>query len=162
MESVTRITQVWSGAILVSFGGGMVGMILWLMHVVVVGWWMVKPWKRFLCAQYHWKSITEMYIASPLCALAFGYFVFPCNRCNKEHFELELELELLLRVALRITKGPRYVIIFFFWVISMISCSNMLTQAAHLHNNSHVNVITWISNFIPHFTEHVITYPCWD
>ena len=34
MESVTRITQVWSGAILVSFGGGMVGMILWLMH----GW----------------------------------------------------------------------------------------------------------------------------
>ena len=25
-------------------------------------------------------------------AHAFGYFVFPCNRCNKEHFELELEL----------------------------------------------------------------------
>ena len=37
MESVTLITQIWSGAILVSFGGGMVGMILWLMHVVVVG-----------------------------------------------------------------------------------------------------------------------------
>ena len=31
--------------------------------------------------------------------------------------------------------------IFFFWVISMISCSNMLTQAAHLHNNGHVNDI---------------------
>ena len=96
MESVTLITQIWSGAILVSFGGGMVGMILWLMHVVVVGWWMVKPWKRFLYAQYHWKSFTEMFIASPLCALAFGYFVFPCNRCNKEHFELELELDVIV------------------------------------------------------------------
>ena len=20
----------------------------------------------------------------------------------------------------------------------------------------------WMSNFIPHFTGHVITYPCWD
>ena len=52
--------------------------------------------------------------------------------------------DLLLRVSPRITKGPSYVIIFFFWVISMISCSNMLTQAAHLHNNGHVNVIIMI------------------
>ena len=34
--------------------------------------------------------------------------------------------------------------IFFCWVISMISCSNILTQAAHLHNNGHVNVIVMI------------------
>ena len=52
--------------------------------------------------------------------------------------------ELLLRVSPRITKGPMYEIIFFFWVISMISCSNMWTQAAHLHNNGHVNVIILI------------------
>ena len=27
---------------------------------------------------------------------------------------------------------------------------------------SMVEVWKWISNFIPHFTEHMITYPCWD
>ena len=25
-----------------------------------------------------------------------------------------------------------------------------------------IQVWEWISNFIPHFTGHVITYPCWD
>ena len=25
-----------------------------------------------------------------------------------------------------------------------------------------VDVWEWISNFIPDFTEYVITYPCWD
>ena len=29
-------------------------------------------------------------------------------------------------------------------------------------NGATVEVYEWISNFIPHFTEHVITYPCWD
>ena len=52
--------------------------------------------------------------------------------------------ELLLRVSPRITIGPRDVIIFFCWVISMIACTNMLTQAAHSHNNGHVNVIIMI------------------
>ena len=28
--------------------------------------------------------------------------------------------------------------------------------------NCTVSVKEWISNFIPHFTGHVITYPCWD
>ena len=32
----------------------------------------------------------------------------------------------------------------YLFLISMISCSNMLTQAAHLHNNGHVNVIIMI------------------
>ena len=29
-------------------------------------------------------------------------------------------------------------------------------------NSATVEVWEWISNFIPHFTGHVITYPCWD
>ena len=29
-------------------------------------------------------------------------------------------------------------------------------------DGSTVEVWEWISNFIPHFTGHVITYPCWD
>ena len=29
-------------------------------------------------------------------------------------------------------------------------------------NGSTVKVSKWIINFIPHFTGHVITYPCWD
>ena len=29
-------------------------------------------------------------------------------------------------------------------------------------NDGTVEVWEWISNFIPHFTGHVITYPCWD
>ena len=29
-------------------------------------------------------------------------------------------------------------------------------------NGAPVDIWEWISNFIPHFTEHVITYPCWD
>ena len=29
-------------------------------------------------------------------------------------------------------------------------------------NCTTVEVWEWIRNFIPHFTEHVITYPCWD
>ena len=29
-------------------------------------------------------------------------------------------------------------------------------------NGATVEVWEWISNFIPHFTGHVITYPCWD
>ena len=29
-------------------------------------------------------------------------------------------------------------------------------------NGSTVEVKEWISNFILHFTGHVITYPCWD
>ena len=29
-------------------------------------------------------------------------------------------------------------------------------------NGATVEVYEWISNFIPHFTMHVITYPCWD
>ena len=28
-------------------------------------------------------------------------------------------------------------------------------------NGATVEVLEWISNFIPHFTEHVITYKCW-
>ena len=111
----------------------------------------VRPWteRRWLFGQYH-TLFQELERESHGDCQAY-------IRMDPNTFA-----ELLLRVALRITKGPMYVIIFFFWVISMISCSNMLTQAAHLHNNSHVNAITWISNFIPHFTEHVITYPCWD
>ena len=29
-------------------------------------------------------------------------------------------------------------------------------------NGATVEVLEWISNFIVHFTEHVITYPCWE
>ena len=29
-------------------------------------------------------------------------------------------------------------------------------------NGATVEVWEWISNFIPHITGHVITYPCWD
>ena len=29
-------------------------------------------------------------------------------------------------------------------------------------NGATVEVWEWISNFIPHFTGHVITYPCWN
>ena len=29
-------------------------------------------------------------------------------------------------------------------------------------NCATVEVCEWMSNFIKHFTEHVITYPCWD
>ena len=29
-------------------------------------------------------------------------------------------------------------------------------------NGATVEVKEWISNFTPHFTRHVITYPCWD
>ena len=29
-------------------------------------------------------------------------------------------------------------------------------------NSVTVEVWEWISNLIPHFTGHVITYPCWD
>ena len=29
-------------------------------------------------------------------------------------------------------------------------------------NGATFEVWEWISNFIPHFTGHVITYPCWD
>ena len=29
-------------------------------------------------------------------------------------------------------------------------------------NGATVEVWEWISNFIPHFTRHLITYPCWD
>ena len=29
-------------------------------------------------------------------------------------------------------------------------------------NSCTIEVWEWIGNFIPHFTEHVITYPCWD
>ena len=29
-------------------------------------------------------------------------------------------------------------------------------------NGATVEALEWISNFIPHFTEYVITYPCWD
>ena len=29
-------------------------------------------------------------------------------------------------------------------------------------NGATVEVWEWISNFIPHFTTHVITNPCWD
>ena len=29
-------------------------------------------------------------------------------------------------------------------------------------NGATVDVWEWISNFIPHFTGYVITYPCWD
>ena len=28
-------------------------------------------------------------------------------------------------------------------------------------NGTAVEVLEWISNFIPHFTVHVINYPCW-
>ena len=28
--------------------------------------------------------------------------------------------------------------------------------------NTHFYTWAWISTFIPHITEHVITYPCWD
>ena len=37
---------------------------------------------------------------------------------------------------------------------------NYLT-ISKLHR-SNVDVWEWISNFIPHFTDHVITYPYWD
>ena len=29
-------------------------------------------------------------------------------------------------------------------------------------NSANVEVWEWISNFIPHFTEYIITYACWD
>ena len=29
-------------------------------------------------------------------------------------------------------------------------------------NGATVEVLEWISNFIPHFTRYVVTYPCWD
>ena len=29
-------------------------------------------------------------------------------------------------------------------------------------NGAAVEVWEWIGNFIPHFSEHMITYPCWD
>ena len=29
-------------------------------------------------------------------------------------------------------------------------------------NGCTIEVYEWISNFIPHVIEHVITYPCWD
>ena len=35
------------------------------MHVIIIQWWMIKLLKTiFVCVQYHWKSITEMHIAS--------------------------------------------------------------------------------------------------
>ena len=29
-------------------------------------------------------------------------------------------------------------------------------------NRTTIEVLEWMSNFIPHFTGHMITYPCWD
>ena len=48
----------------------------------------------YLCAVY----FNTFCLLCPVSYLehACCYFVFPCNRCNKEHFELELEFELEL------------------------------------------------------------------
>ena len=39
---------------------------------------------------------------------------------------------------------------------------NEITYPFPDFNRCTVEVWEWISNFIPHFTLHVITYPCWD
>ena len=38
---------------------------------------------------------------------------------------------------------------------------NEITYPFPNFNGATVDVWEWISNFIPHFTGHVITYPCW-
>ena len=48
----------------------------------------------------------------------------------------------------------------FFWVISMILCSNMLTQAAHLHNNGHVNVIIMIGIWTSYVI--IVNFDIWE
>ena len=66
IESVTRITQVKSGAMLLNFDRDIVNIILELMHVIVIKCWMIKLFKTISFLQYHEKSINEMYFASPL------------------------------------------------------------------------------------------------
>ena len=38
---------------------------------------------------------------------------------------------------------------------------NEITYPFPTFNSGTVDVKVWTSNFIPHFTGHVITYPCW-
>ena len=39
---------------------------------------------------------------------------------------------------------------------------NEITYAFSNFNGATIEVWQWISNFIPHFNEHVIANPCWD
>ena len=40
--------------------------------------------------------------------------------------------------------------------------SDEITYSFLNFNGTTVEVYEWVSNFIPHFIEHVITYPRWD
>ena len=50
------------------------------------------------------------------------------------------------------------------WIIKHIHYKiwNEITYPFTYFNGATVEVCEWISNSIPHFTVHVITYPCWD
>ena len=50
------------------------------------------------------------------------------------------------------------------WISSYINNKvwEELTYPYLNFNGATVEVLVWISNFTPHFTEYVITYPCWD
>ena len=37
-----------------------------------------------------------------------------------------------------------------------------ITSPSPNFNSATVEVWEWVNNFIPHFSVHVITYPCWD
>ena len=52
------------------------------MHVIIIQWWMIILLKTiFVCVQYHWKSITEMHIASLLWYSVFkpGSYYMYCS-----------------------------------------------------------------------------------
>ena len=48
------------------------------------------------------------------------------------------------------------------WIDKYIMCVDEITYPFPNFKGCTVEVWEWMSNFIPHFTGHVIIYPCWD
>ena len=79
-------------------------------------------------------------------------------RCHHAHYDVTIMkiTEIRLKNDFYVSPG----ILLLIRIISIIKYGMKLL--IHSQTSMVVKVWKWISNFIPNFTGHVITYPCWD
>ena len=104
---------------------------------------------------YFHKRIVEFYI-SPMMIEIF-YIITNLHKSKKGMNHPWIPFMQIMKMSLKISGHSRITLI-----PTWISSHTNLDMWNNVWNGIAVQLWGWISNFIPHFTGHVITYPCWD
>ena len=123
-------------------------------------WPMLLQLQEEICLKYILNSnIAKSWLATALNALVQPYWNAVVPFTNMDYFVLRRRENMFWCIGSRVNSNYEWIFSCAGWISNHMP-SKVSVDISYPFPNFN-GVWEWISNFIPHFTGHVITYPCW-